>query len=361
MMKIALDIRMIESSGIGTTIRGLLDHLADDQLNQMELCGPQDYSTQRPHSFFYTSHSIYGLSQHVFYGRQLNQRKPLLYHMPHYDVPLSYSGPLIITVHDLIHIIYPEFSTKPFSYFYARYVLGRAVKKANKIIVVSKNTEKDLVRYFPEAQEKTEIISPSVSSDFKNIQGPSLLHNLASYNLTPGYWLYVGNLRTGKNTKNLVEAHQKLYRQYPHLPELVLVGKNFIPEWNQKKPEGKIRILGNVNLKDLPSLYSGASLFVFPSYYEGFGLPPLEAMACGVPVLSSPQASLKEVCGEGALYLSDLSSDGIAKSLSEILNQKINLHPFIEKGQENIKRFSWKKFADSTWTLYKDVCHRKSL
>lgn len=355
MTKVGIDIRMLNSSGIGTTIQGLLGCFSKDQMRQVELFGPKDFSTPYEHGYVPIDAPVYSLTQHWSYGRLLNKRNLSLYHMPHYDVPASYNGKLVITIHDLIHLMFPQYSTKAFSKIYAQWMLNHSISKSRKIICVSENTKKDVLRYFPKADGKIVVIHPAVGDEFCPVDERSRRATLEKYNLKDGYLLYVGNLRASKNSRNLVQGYMELKSKRPETPPLVLVGKNFYPDWEKGIPGAGVRMLGGVDFRELPSLYSGACLFVFPSLYEGFGLPPLEAMACGVPVLTSRIASLPEVCGEAAEYLDDASSVEIARKIEALLGAPERLRILREKGRDQVKRFSWERFSLKTWDVYREV------
>lgn len=342
-MKIGLDTRMLRYSGIGVTIEELLRALTPEQRAQIQQVGAE------------TNYPIYTLRQHWGYGRLLNRQRFDLYHMPHYDVPLSYRGRLVVTVHDLIHYLFPEYSSKPFSRLYARFVLGCAVARAKKVIVVSSHTESDLHKHFPKSKGKTVVIPPAAGGQFAPVEDPTLGKVLKSHRLERGYLLYVGNLRPSKNTKNLIMGYAALKKERTDTPPLVLVGKSFYKEGELENISDSVRFLGTVDHDDLPALYTGASLFVFPSLYEGFGLPPLEAMSCGTPVLSSRAASLPEVCGKAAEYFDDLSSEAIADKLRVLLSTPERLAQMREAGLRQAKQFSWKSFAEKTWRVYEEV------
>src|SRR5262249_49413086 len=147
---------------------------------------------------------------HWAYNFLIRSQSVSVFHEPHYDVPLTYKGPLIVTVHDLIHVLYPEHSTKPFSKYYARYLLKHVAEKADIIISVSENTKRDLLKYFPVAEGKIRVLNPAVGENFhpvKNGEGESFLRR---QNLQPGYLLYVGNLRGSKNTMMMIKTYEVL-------------------------------------------------------------------------------------------------------------------------------------------------------
>jgi glycosyltransferase involved in cell wall biosynthesis len=272
--------------------------------------------------------------------------------MPHYDVPYLYGRPFVATVHDIIHYLYPQFSTKPLSRFYSKTALQHVAKRARRIITVSDNTKKDLETHFPRSQGKIRVIYPAVNQLFKPVSPDRVRLVLNKYNLRPGYFLYVGNLRASKNTSALISAYATLKKRHPDAPPLILVGKMFIK--NLGAVPNDVFHIESASNDELPAFYSGATLFVYPSLYEGFGLPPLEAMACGAAVISSRAASLPEVCGNAAHYIDPQSESELVDAMWELITSSSRRDEMKKKGLENVKRFSWKRFAASTWQVYNE-------
>lgn len=352
---IGLDVRMLEHSGIGTTIRELLRHLPPDRLKRMVLFHGDAVPKTVCHRFIWVPYRVYGLSQHFFYPGLIRKSGIRLFHMPHYDVPYFIGTPFIATVHDLIHLLYPEFSTKPFSGVYSKLVLSRVAKKAERILVVSENTKRDLIRFEPSAESKIRVVSPGVDKIFSPPEPDAVGRVVRRYELTPPYFLYVGNLRKSKNTDGLLRVYEKVRTMLKdRCPSLVLVGRNFLPRYAAGFPDG-VRHLGLVPTRDLPALYGGATVFLFPSLYEGFGLPPLEAMACGTPVIASNRASIPDVCADAAVLVDPSDEEAMGREIVRVFSDESERRSMVKKGFENVKRFSWKSFADSTWAVYEDV------
>jgi glycosyltransferase involved in cell wall biosynthesis len=352
--RIGLDARMIGFSGIGVTIRGLLDHWSPKRLAQVTLFAPPGWKNPYPCESRPAGEKIYGLSQHLGYARRLNRGRLDLFHMPHFDVPYLYRGRLVATVHDLIHVHFPEHSTKPFSRAYAAFQIRRVLKKAARVITVSENTRADLERFSPGAAAKTTVLYPAAGKSFRPLPENDVRDAVKRHGLTPGYILYVGNIRGSKNTLRLITAHGAIRKSSPDVPPLVLVGHNTYRQFENGFPEG-VRHLGNVPFEDLPALYNGASMFVFPSIYEGFGLPPLEAMACGTPVIASNAASLPEVCGDAAVYVDPKSEAGIADAIRDLWLSTSRRQELRRRGLDRATKFSWQAFADGTWKVYEEA------
>jgi len=352
--RIGLDARMVDFTGIGVTIRGLLDNWTSEQIAQVKLFAPPGWKNPYGCAVEPAPEKIYGLAQHVGYARRLNAEKLDLFHMPHFDVPYLYKRPFVATVHDMIHVLYPEHSTKPFSRAYAGFQIRHVVKRATRLITVSESTKNDLERYCPGAAAKTTVLYPAASDAFRPLPADQVDPALARHGLTRGYLLYVGNIRGIKNSLRLVSAYAAARRATPDLPPLVLVGQNTYRQFDGGFPEG-IRHLGPVPFADLAALYNGASMFIFPSIYEGFGLPPLEAMACGAPVIVSKAASLPEVCGDAAVYIDPLSEESIAGAIRDLWLSPARRAELSKRGLVRAQRFSWNAFAQGTWRVYEQA------
>ncbi len=354
-MRIGLDIRMIDYSGIGTTIRGLLDHFSPEQLSQLVLFGAPGEKNPPACPVVAAPYPVYGFRQHWGYAHLLNRQKLDLFHMPHYDIPWGYDGPLVVTVHDLIHLLFPQFSTKPFTRFYATRMLKRVAKKARIVIADSNNTKNDLMAFSKEFESKTRVIYPAVDPYYRRVEQEAVGGVLRRYGLASGYLLYIGNLRPSKNTPGLLKAYEMLRKKMTEAPPLVLAGKNSYPDFERKGFPNGVRYLGVVPREDLASLYSGASLFLFPSFYEGFGLPPLEAMACGTPVLTSNRGSLPEICGPAADYVDPTDPEALANSARRLLESPSQRDELRRRGFENVKRFRWADYAGAVWKVYEEA------
>lgn len=354
MTRIGLDVRMIAFTGIGVTIRGLLDHWDREKLSQLTLFTPPDWENPYPCATRRSPEKIYGLAQHVMHAARLARERLDLYHMPHFDVPYCYRRPFVATIHDMIHVLFPEHSTKPFSRAYAGFQIRSVLNRAAHIITVSESTRRDLDRFSAGAASRTSVIYPAAGDAFRRLDERETRPVLDRYGLTSGYLLYVGNIRGIKNSRRLIAAYGNLRAAHPEVPPLVMVGHNTFPEFDRGFPAG-IRHVAGAPFADLPALYSGASVFIFPSIYEGFGLPPLEAMACGTPVITSNAASLPEVCGDAAVYVDPSSEDSIRDAMRDLWLSPARREALSARGLVRAKKFSWRSFADETWNVYERV------
>ncbi len=308
--------------------------------------------TKTPNPLFPSSERLH---QVVIKGRgplwHLNLRR----HIRHEPVdlfiaPTSYIYPAIaprkqktaVVVHDLITFLHSK--THPwFPTMVERFTLPRALKKASLLLCVSEHTKKDLQRLFPEAKAKpTLIVPPAVSEEIHHVDTQKM-------DLPPNFLLGVGTLLPRKNFSLLIEAFKRLHTKHPDLHLCIAGGKaahtGALFEPLPPELQEKIHFLGYVSTAELCELYSRARMLVFPSTYEGFGIPPLEAMACGCPVIVSDASSLPEVVEDAALTVNPHRPDELAEAI-ELLLQPKAAKLYREKGLQRVKAFSWKKSAE---------------
>lgn len=349
---------MIGHSGIGAYIRGFLSGLREDQLQQMVLLGEVDKLKTYPCRTVPAPEPIYSLREQWTFPRRVEALKPDVLHVPHYNVPWLTGSPLVATVHDLNHLLFPELARRPFARLYARTLLSRLARRARKILADSERTKRDLVRFGAPA-EKVKVVYAAVDETLVPPGAAETKDRLARHNLSPGYILYLGNIRKIKNVPRLLAAYEILRGTVPDAPTLVLAGEDQMPEETRPfRGRKDIRFLGPVPAEDVPALYTGAGLFVFPSLYEGFGLPPLEAMACGCPVVASTGGSLPEVLGDAALLTDPGDTEGLARAMERTLSDGGLRRALVEKGRVRAKHFSWKDSARKIFEIYEEVLSR---
>jgi len=282
-----------------------------------------------------------------------------LYHEPNY-LPLSYKHKLVLTVHDVSFIRYPE--AHPIERIRALERFPEAVEKADAIITDSHFTARELMDCLPVDSAKVVPIHLGVTSAYHPRPEQEVLPCLQRYGLDyQGYILVVGTLEPRKNLKLVLDAYRsmpiKIQQQYP----LAVIGmKGWGTDQIDKDMEvlirsGDLRLLGYVPTEDMPLLYAAAKLFVYPSMYEGFGLPPLEAMASGVPVITSNCASLPEVVGQAGVQVDALDVDGLREVVCNVLENRAQANTMIGKGILQAESFTWEKCAAETVDVYKRV------
>ena len=265
----------------------------------------------------------------------------------------------IITVHDLTPILYPK-EHKFGKYILYKLLFPRTLTTADKIIAVSYNTKQDLIKYFKVPDKQIKVIHEAANEIFQPLDKETIQNFKTKYNLNFPFILYVGTLEPRKNIPILIKAFYNL-KKYNLPYKLVIAGKK---GWNYKSIFKTIEKLnlqddviftGYVPDEDLPALYNSADLFVYPSLYEGFGLPPLEAMSCGCPVITSNTSSLPEVVGDAGIMIDPYDIDGLASSMYKVLSNDELKADMVKKGLERAKMFSWEKTAKETLQVYANV------
>ena len=304
-----------------------------------------------------------------------------LMHFPHFNVPLIKVGPYVVTIHDLILTKFPTHRAStlhPFIYWLKdkgyHLIISSAVRFAKKIITVSYFTKLDLIEQFRADDSKIEVTYEGVANLAKGNDSlfVAKLDNkktLALYDIHVPFLLYIGNAYPHKNLEGLVSVFSKLHAKYHDL-RLVFVGKEdyFYSRvkdfakvnnlWQKENHNSPVVFTGYVPDADLEALFQEASAYVFPSLYEGFGLPPLEAMAHGCPVVSSNRASMPEILGEAATYFNPENKDEMIEKIEEILNNSSQRERNISLGYQQVKKYSWWECALSTSKIYQKALEK---
>lgn len=257
----------------------------------------------------------------------------------------------VTTVHDLAPLKYPELHDRTIVEVQTRR-LGWVKSEVEAIIAVSSSTKRDLVELCGIEEKRVSVVYEAPRSFFKPVLDGDMRRVITKYSLPCQYLLFVGTIQPRKNVLRIVEAWQ----QVKDTPALVLVGDY---GWGERLelPKGVLH-RPIVDFSDLPALYTGAQALVFPSLYEGFGLPILEAFACGAPVVTSNTSALPEIGGNVAVYVNPLSEESIRKGIEQVLN-------WTERKREEVKKaslaraaaFSWKKAAEETYQIYAELCN----
>jgi len=283
----------------------------------------------------------------------------------------------VLTVHDLIFLLFPEYHL-PLNRWFLNRFMPLFIRRADAIIAISQCTKDDLIRHYGVPSEKVTVIYEGVDSRFHPVTDPDVLGRVrARYGLPEHYILYVGTIEPRKNLTALLEAFVALRKQASNRQpatsnqrleagswKLVIAGKRgwlyegFFRRLRELGLEGEVILLGFVPDEDLPALYSAAELFVFPSLYEGFGLPVLEAMACGTPVIASNASSLPEVVGEAGILIDPHDVGGLVKAMGRVLMDGGKRREMREKGLQQAARFSWERTAAMTLGVYRSVLGR---
>ncbi|MCM8764016.1 MAG: glycosyltransferase family 4 protein [Candidatus Omnitrophica bacterium] len=292
--------------------------------------------------------------------RNIKKYRIDLIHMQ-YHVPFRIDIPSVITLHDVSYLAHPEFFPI-FERLKMKLMMPYSIKKAKKIITVSEFSKKEISKLYKYAPGKIYTIYNGISDYFKPATTTEIQQTLEKYQIRNPYILTVSNLQPRKNLKGLIESFSNILRKDRKFPCcLVIVGKKlwlyddiFAGIRNSEFKE-KIFITGYLNDTEIISLYSGAEMFVYVSFYEGFGFPPIEAMACGCPVITSNTSSLPEITGDACIHVNPENSEEIASAIVQLYQNKSLKENLIGKGFMQAKKFSWSKCAKKTIDIYKEV------
>jgi glycosyltransferase involved in cell wall biosynthesis len=284
-----------------------------------------------------------------------------LFHSPDFVLPPISGGiPTLLTVHDLSFIHFPE-TFPPTLVDYLNRVVPWSVDRATHILADSNSTKMDLVQHWAIPQEKITVLYSGVSQDYQPITDEIRLANVREvYDLgNSPYLLSIGTIQPRKNFQMLIKAFAPIANRHPH--NLFIAGgkgwleDEMMAEASRQGIADRVRFLGFVADEHLPALYSGASIFLFPSLYEGFGLPVLEAMACGVPAIISNSSSLPEVGGAAVMQLDPEIPEAWSEGMERVLSNPLLAENIVEAGFTQFKRFSWEKAARKLQLVYESL------
>ncbi|KKP39326.1 MAG: group 1 glycosyl transferase [Candidatus Peregrinibacteria bacterium GW2011_GWF2_33_10] len=374
-MRIGIDCRFYSSkfTGIGRYTFELVRNLLEiDQKNEYVLFfNEPEYSLFYPfcaHRNFKNCKGIlvnaghYSFREQTVFLKKLYEAKLDLVHFTHFNAPILYRQPCVVTIHDLTPSFFPgkKFNKWQYKLGY-NLILSSIIKRSKKIIAVSQNTEKDILKIFPKAADKISVIYESVAEEF--LRKPKHPVDLKSkYNLKQDFILYTGVWRDHKNVVGLIKAFAKLKHNANLDGQLVITGKNdpFYPEVKKTVKDlnlsQEVIFTGLVPEEDLISLYHQCQIYVFPSFYEGFGLPVLEAFAVNKPLVCSNISSLPEIAGQSnAEFFDPYNIDDMADKIFKVWNDENLQKKLILNGQKRLQDFSWEKMAQETLAIYLNV------
>ena len=328
-MRIGIDARKLHDFGIGTYIRNLLRELAklDRTSEYVLLTRPQDTGVAASLGENFRAVAArsgnYSIAEQISIPLYVRRERLDLFHAPHYVLPMLTPSRSVVTIHDCIHLKFPEYLRhRHLGYAYAKASLFTAAHKSDRIFTVSEQSKRDILSFFNVPAEKVVVTPNAIDNRFS--VPPSDEHVMQireRYQLSHSYLLYVGNIKPHKNLERLIEAFHLVRTQGRSELELLIIGDEISKLQALRRAVHKhdihryVRFLGFVPHQTLAVLYRLASVFVFPSLYEGFGLPPLEAMASGTPVVTSNVSSLPEVVGDGAILVDPYNPEAIADGL----------------------------------------------
>jgi len=367
-MRIAIDARKLRDFGIGTYIRNLVEQLArlDRTTEYVLLLPPADVpfaaglgenfrgvaETARPYSF----------GEQVRIPLAVARERIHLLHEPHYVLPTATRCRSVVTIHDCIHLRFPQYLPHRLATYYARAAMWSATRQADRILTVSEASKRDILQYFNIAPERVAVIYNALDARFSEPPDEAHMEQVRQrYQLEHPFVLYVGNIKPHKNLERLIAAFGRARTDGPDDLRLIVIGDELsrYPALRQAvhrhKLDKHVRFLGFQPAHTLIAFYRLARAFVFPSLYEGFGLPPLEAMACGTPVVTSNLSSLPEVAGGAAMLVDPYDIDAIADGIRRVVNDDTLRQDLRTRGLARVNDFSWEVAARKTQAIYLDV------
>lgn len=362
---IAIDARKLSDFGIGTYIRNLIAALGDlDNDNEYFLFVGQQGSEQLddlPENFnvvierspSYSTRELIAISWKLF------RRKLDLYHSTHYVLPAIVPCKAVVTIHDIIHLLYPEFLPSALAFFYAQRMIRRSLSRGDRIIAVSQNTKTDLMDYFKVDGRKIRVVYSGVTRGFRRRRDDKEVSRwLEEFEIRRPYVLFVGNPKPHKNLDNVIRAYARARRIAQFDADLVCVGNRsgsdfkFRQRAEQLGVSERLRLVGHVPEEALPAIYQAATLFVFPTLYEGFGLPVIEAMASGTAVITSNTSSLKEIAEGYGHLVNPLDVEEIGRAIAQCMADDAHRENLVKLGLKRSEEFAWKRTAEQTLGVY---------
>ena len=367
-LRIAIDARKLRDFGIGTYIRNILIELSrlDRSTEYVVLCRPDDVEAGEVlgTNFRMVPETAppYSIAEQVRIPLSLARERVRMVHEPHYVLPPAIRCRSVVTIHDCIHLMFPQYLPGRLAYVYAKASMWSATRKADRILTVSEASKRDILRFFDVPADKVAVIYNAIDERFLAPANEERIDLVKQrYQLDHPFVLYVGNIKPHKNLERLIDAFGRARGQCSSDLKLIIIGDEIskYPPLRQAvhkhKLDKHVRFLGFQPMETLAVFYRLARAFVFPSLYEGFGLPPLEAMACGTPVVTSNVSSLPEVAGGAALLVDPHDADAIAHGICRAVTDDTLRAELIARGLERARSFSWAQSVRKIHAIYMDV------
>jgi glycosyltransferase involved in cell wall biosynthesis len=368
-LRIAIDARKLRDYGIGTYVRNLLRYLAriDESTEYVVLCRALDQQLVGALGANFRAVAEgspgYSIREQVTVPVDLRRERAELFHAPHYVLPPLTPCKAVVTIHDCIHLRFPQYLPNRLGYAYARASMWMATHRSDRIITVSEASKRDILDYFRVPPEKIDVIYNGIDERFgQSPPDDDIARIRERYQLNDPFILYAGNIKPHKNLERTIEAFH-LLRRNPEFEnvKLVIIGDEIAKyaalrhAVHHYKLHKYVRFFGFVPDSTLAILYRLAAVFVFPSLYEGFGLPPLEAMASGTPVITSNVSSLPEVVGDAALLVDPLQPEDIAEAMRRVLTDPALREDLRRRGLARAQHFSWERSIRRVRDIYGEV------
>ena len=368
-LRIAIDARKLHDFGIGTYIRNILMELSrlDRTTEYVVLCRPDDVVAGdvlgQNFRMVPEAAPTYSVSEQFRVPLSLARERVRLVHEPHYVLPPLLRCRSVVTIHDCIHLMFPQYLPSKLAHVYAKGSMWAAARKANRILTVSEASKRDILRFFNVAPEKVVVIYNAIDERFLTPADAERMDLVKQrYQLDDPFVLYVGNIKPHKNIERLIDAFGRARsRGCEEGMKLVIIGDEIskYPGLRQTvhrhKLDKHVRFFGFQPTETLAAFYRLARAFVFPSLYEGFGLPPLEAMACGTPVVTSNVSSLPEIAGGAALLVDPYSVEDIAEGIRRAVSDDALRADLVTRGLDRARSFSWEQSVRRIHQIYMEV------
>jgi len=373
-VRIGIDARMygLKHAGIGRYVKNLIEEISKSTIHNPQIqfilfLRKDDLSTLknkygRVFKYIEADFPHYSLKEQLIFPSVLRKAKCDLIHFPHFNTPLGYRQPFVVTVHDLTkHFSRGKETTTHTTILYCikywgyKIIFNNTIRRAKLIFADSNYVKQALIKQYQIKPEKIVVTYLGVEKKFSTKKKKNLFKK---YGITKPYLLYVGSVYPHKNIERLIEAVKEARNKLKNISLVIVCARNVFEQRLKSKiktmnAQPYIKLTGFVSDKDLAILYHQSEAFVFPSLSEGFGLPGLEAMACGCPVVSSNATCLPEIYGNAVLYFNPLKTTDIAQKIVKIVGDTELRKNLIKKGHQQVKKYSWQKMAKEIIGGYK--------
>jgi glycosyltransferase involved in cell wall biosynthesis len=367
-VRIGIDARKLHDFGIGTYIRNLLRELSrldhdtefvvlarPDDCASIELLGPNFRAAPE-------TAANYSVAEQIRIPWALRREGVTLFHAPHYVLPPLVTCPSVVTIHDCIHLMFPQYLPNRLALTYARTFIALAARRATRVLTVSESSKRDILRFVDTPADKIDVIYNAYDERFGiEPREEDVIRVRERYQLHDEFVLYAGNVKPHKNLERLIDAFDLVRKRGLDHLKLVLIGDDISKYAALRRAVHKhqlhkyVRFLGYLPEETLAVMYRLAGVFVFPSIYEGFGLPPLEAMASGTPVVTSNVSSLPEVAGDAAILVDPYRPEAIADGIERVLCDETLRRDLRAKGLARARQFSWEASVRRVREIYGEV------
>jgi len=367
-VRIGIDARKLHDFGIGTYIRNLLRQLArlDRQTEFVLFCRPADEeslgSLGENFRAVPETAASYSVAEQLRIPLAVRREAVTLFHAPHYVLPPLVTCRSVVTIHDCIHLMFPQYLPNRMALVYARTSITLAARRATRVLTVSESSKRDILRFVDIPADKIDVIYNAYDERFGiEPREEDVVRVRERYQLHDEFVLYAGNVKPHKNLERLIEAFDLVRKRGLEHLKLVLIGDEISKYAALRRAvcshqlHKYVRFLGYLPEATLAVMYRLAGVFVFPSLYEGFGLPPLEAMASGTPVVTSNVSSLPEVAGDAAVLVDPYDPQSIAGGIERVLCDESLRRELRAKGLARAKQFSWETSVRRVREIYQQA------